>query len=86
MYVDNQDVLKMLIEMKEDVSSIKTDIKNIKDQNKKIEAQDERLGKLETKVSEHDSHFKLLWYVGTGILILLFADIFAPLVVNWLSK
>ncbi|WP_281829395.1 hypothetical protein [Lactobacillus amylolyticus] len=76
----------MLIEMKEDVSSIKTDIKNIKDQNKKIEAQDERLGKLETKVSEHDSHFKLLWYLITGVLIFLGADILAPLVVNWLSK
>ena len=72
--------------LQKDVSSIKTDIGNIKDKDREIEDHSERLNKLENKVSKHDEHFKLLWYLITGVLIFLGADILAPLIVNWLSK
>ncbi|MFT9451128.1 hypothetical protein [Liquorilactobacillus ghanensis] len=82
----NDDLVEKIMRIGEDVSSIRTDIENIKLQNKEIKRQNERLSKLENKVAVHDSNFKLLWYLISGVLIFLCADILAPTIVNWLSK
>ena len=84
--MNDEKIFDILMSLQKDVSSIKTDIGNIKEQNKEIKEHSERLDKLENKVSQHDGHFKLLWYIVTGVLIFLGADILAPLIVNWLSK
>lgn len=83
--MDNE-TRRILMEMKEDIGSIKADIEHIKGQDHEIEKHGERLNELEKTVSIHSSHFKFLYWAVIGILGFLFADILAPLVVNWLSK
>lgn len=58
----------------------------IEEQTKGTQKFGERLDSLENKVSEHDSHFRLMYWVLSGIGVFIFIGIFAPLIVDWLAK
>ncbi|OIK78379.1 hypothetical protein [Oenococcus oeni] len=58
----------------------------IEEQTKGTQKFSERLDTLESKVGEHESHFKILFWSLSAIGVFLFVYILAPLIDDWLAK
>ncbi|MGL2276748.1 hypothetical protein ACFIU9_08420 [Oenococcus oeni] len=58
----------------------------IEEQTKGTQKFGERLDTLESKVGEHESHFKFLYWGLSTVCVFLFIGVIAPLLVDWLAK
>ncbi len=58
----------------------------IEEQTKGTQKFSERLDILESKVGEHESHFKFLYWGLSAVCVFLFIGVIAPLLVDWLAK
>lgn len=76
---DGINVTKILMDVQQRVT-------RIEEQTKGTQKFGERLDSLEDKVSEHESHFKFLYWGLSAICVFLFIGVLAPLLVDWLAK